>query len=181
MVIKVVHISDDLIVFPIFKNGKSSIEYFAKENSCRVYINGQCKKLDKITVFLRDPVERYISGVHSFIEFEKRKNDYLDYDTVLWCIKNHDIKNEHYDSQFQWISRLERFYQGDISLRPVSDLLDIIPQRIRPAISELNQEQKNKIIAIENKNIKEDYYLIKMLHTTVNIKTLLKGCMNAVS
>ena len=58
-------------VFPIFKNGKSSIEYYAQQNNCRWLLNVQCKGVASVTVFLRNPTERFISGVHTFVEFER--------------------------------------------------------------------------------------------------------------
>ena len=72
--IKVVELLPGKFVLPIFKNGLSSIEAYAKEKNIKWLINEQLKNIDTITIFLREPAERFVSGVHSFIEFEKRKN-----------------------------------------------------------------------------------------------------------
>ena len=142
--IRIVNIKDTF-VFPIFKNGKSSIEYYAKENNGKWLINEQCKRADCITVFLRNPKERFISGVHSFIEFEKRKKQNLDYDTMLYAIENCEVINEHFLPQYFWLEKLSVYFFGKVVLKTVNDLYDFIPNRDTPGIPKITEEQRNKI------------------------------------
>ncbi len=147
--IKVLELLPGKFVFPIFKNGLSSIEAFAKEKNIKWLINEQLEKLPMITLFLREPHERFVSGVHSFIEFEKRKNKDIDYETMLHCIENHSVVNEHFMPQFFFIRNLMKYYSGMIELRGVSELREWIPNRNKPAIPEITETQRQKIEKIK--------------------------------
>ena len=179
--IKIVKIKDRFI-YPIFKNGKSSIEIYANGNNCKWLINSQCNRADCITVFIRQPKDRFISGVHSFIEFEKRKNKNLDYDTMLYAIQNYGITNEHFDPQFFWIKRLRKYYNGHLHLQDVKNLLHLIPNRDRPKIPDITLEQKNKIEKIELGNSIFDTVLFdRYLGVKIKIAELITEIENAVS
>lgn len=53
-------------VYPIFKNGRSSLYYYVKTHKYRLLFNEQLKKLNSIDVILQDPYERFTSGVNAF-------------------------------------------------------------------------------------------------------------------
>jgi hypothetical protein len=169
-------------VLPVFKNGKSSIENYAKENNSTRLINEQCKRADCITVFLRNPKERFVSGVHSFIEFEKRKNKKLDYDTMLYAIENYEVVNEHFLPQYFWLKNLSNYFSGQLILKTVKDLYEFIPNRDAPHIPKITQEQRDKISKIQFENLKYDRVLFDEYVTrTVAINVLLEDIRNAVS
>ena len=179
--IKIVKIKDQFI-YPIFKNGKSSIEMFANSNNCQWLINSQCNRADCVTVFIRQPKDRFISGVHSFIEFEKRKNQNLDYETMLYAIQNYGVTNEHFEPQFFWIKRLGEHYNGQLYLQDVEKLLDLIPNRDRPSIPNITLEQKKKIEKIKLDNFIFDNILFdKYLEEKMKITDLIEEIENAVS
>ena len=179
--IKIVKIKDQF-VYPIFKNGKSSIEIYATDNNCKWLINSQCNRASCVTVFIRPPKERFISGVHSFIEFEKRKNKNLDYETMLYAIQNHGVTNEHFEPQFFWIKKLGKHYNGDLYLQDVGKLLDLIPNRNRPRIPDITPAQKNKIQKIKFNDLIFDNVLFdKYLGEKIKITDLIKEIENAVS
>ena len=179
--IKIVKIKDQFI-YPIFKNGKSSIEMFANSNNCQWLINSQCNRADCVTVFIRQPKDRFISGVHSFIEFERRKNKNLDYETMLYAIQHHRVTNEHFEPQFFWIKKLGKYYNGDLYLQDVEKLLDLIPNRNRPGIPDITTGQKNKIQKIKFNDLIFDNILFdKYLGEKIKIAELIKEIENAVS
>ena len=158
--IKVVQIEKNFI-FPIFKNGRSSILYHAQKHKCKWLLNQQVNRAGEIIVFLREPKQRIISGIHSFIEFEKRKNKKIDYDTMLYIIDNHGITNEHFELQIQWIKNLAYYYKGDLVLKDIEDLDNYVPIRKLPGIPKITEEQKNKIAKIVIKDIDADFKLYK--------------------
>ncbi len=143
--IKVLELLPGKFVYPIFKNGRSSIEAFAKEKNIKWLINEQLEKLPMITVFLREPQERFVSGVHSFIEFERRKNKDIDYETMLHCIEHHHVVNEHFMPQFFHIKKLMKHYSGMIELRGLGELKEWIPNRNKPAIPDITEAQRQRI------------------------------------
>lgn len=169
-------------VFPIFKNGNSSIEHYAKEKNCRRLFKEQCKRAKSVTVFLRNPAERFISGVHSFIEFERRKNKKLDYDTMLYAIENYGVENEHFLPQYFWLEKLHEYYKGELIIKSIEDLYSLIPNRNAPAIPKITKEQKNKISKIQYDDLKYDNFLFtSCIGLKININNLLKKVKDAVS
>jgi tRNA(Ile)-lysidine synthase TilS/MesJ len=171
-----------IFVFPIFKNGKSSIEYYAQENNCKWLLDEQCKRAEYVTVFLRNPMGRFISGVHSFIEFERRKNKKLDYDTMLYTIENLRVVNEHFLPQYFWLEKLSKYFKGELVIKSIEDLYNFIPNRNAPAIPKITEEQKNKISKIHYRDLKYDNFLFaSCVGLTVPLVDLLKKVKDAVS
>ena len=179
--IKIVNIKNTF-VFPIFKNGKSSIENYAKENRSKWLVNEQCKRAEQITVFLRNPKQRFVSGVHSFIEFEKRKNKNLDYDTMLYAIEHCNVVNEHFLPQYFWLKKLSVYFSGQVVLKTVEDLFELIPNRDAPHIPPISKEQQDKIFKIHFENLKyDDAMFDEYVAKTLPINELLENIKNAVS
>ena len=156
-------------VYPIFKNGHSSIVKYAKDNKCKWLFNQQCIRANPITVFLRKPHERFISGVHTYIEHERRKllvkaythkqqhKNFVDfdYDSILNKIEQGEIVNEHFMPQYTWLKRLHQYYKGIVILKTVADLRMLIDNRDGPNIPEMSLDRR-QIIAKINVNLQED-------------------------
>lgn len=189
--IKVVELLPGKFVLPIFKNGRSSIENYAKKKKIKWLINQQVKNLNTITIFLREPHDRFITGVHSFIEFERRKKNDLDYDTLLYCIEHHSLDNEHFMPQFYFIKCLAKFFGGMVDLRGVGELKEWIPERIRPSIPDITNEQVEKISKIKYPGLLYDNLLFERhMHKTparsyaskkINIRSLIAEIDHALS
>lgn len=96
-------------VYPIFKNGYSSLYHNAKKYNLRILLNEQIKKIDSIDVVLRDPQERLISGVNTFVQMTLRDHPDLDSKTVMWFAQNYLFLNRHYAPQFLWLINLARY------------------------------------------------------------------------
>jgi hypothetical protein len=103
-------------VYPIFKNGQSSLRAETHKNNWRIYLNEQVKKINNIDIFLREPTERLASGISSFIQTTIRDNPDLDIHTVKWFAENYLHLNRHYAPQFSWIVNLARYTHSDCVL-----------------------------------------------------------------
>ena len=87
-----------IIVYPIFKNGMSAIEdYTEKNKKCETFKNEQLKKLNHIIVYLRNPLERFISGIHTYIDSEKLNQQE---ETILKQINEMTLCNRHFAPQY---------------------------------------------------------------------------------
>ena len=131
-------------VYVIFKNGHSSFNSFKITNSRRILINQQIQKLNNIDVIVRDPQDRLISGINTFIQHTVRDNPDLDPNTVEWFALNYLSLNRHYASQFSWLLNLARYLNPATTLNflpmsAVGDLtgLDQKPFGVQPASKEL--------------------------------------------
>jgi len=180
--IRVLELLTGKYVLPIRKNGTSSIEAFAKSNKIKWLFNEQVEKIEHITVFIRKPRERFVSGVHSFIEFERRKNNLLHYDTMLFCIENHQVKNEHFLPQFFSLIELAKYFNGTVDIKDVGELYGWIPNKNKPAIPEINPMQTKKILNINYPSLKYDEILYQLyLDKNIKIQTLVREIEDAMS
>ena len=155
---RVIRLTNGQNIFPIFKNAQTSLFDHAKENKCRIFINNEISELKNISVFLRDPVERFISGIHTVIELEKIEN----IDGYLEDVKNFRQYNRHYTPQFFWLLHLSKYFKKQIRIEPVHKLLSLIPERSGPPVDPLTPDRREKISSsLENGYIDIDKLLIK--------------------
>lgn len=95
--------------YPIFKCGSTTLYEVTKEKGFKTLINEQIKRLDVVDIFIRNPRERYISGVQTYFH----QNPELDVNTVKHYLKQGIILNRHFSHQFQWIINLSRYLKPD--------------------------------------------------------------------
>lgn len=98
--------------YPIFKCGSSTLKEIAKDRGFKTLINEQIKDLDEVDVFIRNPKERYISGVQSYLFH----NPGLDIETVKHYLIQGIILDRHFAHQFQWIVNLARYLKPTAKL-----------------------------------------------------------------
>jgi hypothetical protein len=176
-VIRVYPIKDKNIL-AMFKNGRSSINQYAIDNNIRP-VNP--KKLDTITIYMREPKERFIKGVHTFVQLCQMEDSNVDYDTALYFIRNHKVQNEHFIQQMQWIQSLSRQFRGTVVLEPVENLLDLIPNRDAPLLPKITKDERERIKKIDF-DLRADYYLYNnKLNTNSNILDLCKEVNHVLS
>jgi hypothetical protein len=99
-------ISSQRYVYVIFKNGHSSINVSRLIDPQRIYINQQILKTKHIDVIIRNPGDRLLSGINTFIQHTLRDNPGLDKNTVEWFALNYLSLDRHYASQFVWLLNL---------------------------------------------------------------------------
>jgi hypothetical protein len=104
-------------VYPIFKNGSTSLVLYAREQGFKRLINEQIKRIPKIDIVLRDPIERFISGFNSYVYNTKEENPQLDVDTIIYFAEKYLFLNRHYAPQLSWLINLSRYTNKTTSLR----------------------------------------------------------------
>ena len=107
-------------VFPIFKNGSSSLYKEAENKGWRIRFNEQIRRIHSIDVILRNPKDRLISGINSYIKITVRENPELDIKTIQWFALNYLYLNSHYCPQFLWLINLSRFTTPETKLNFLS-------------------------------------------------------------
>lgn len=173
-------ISDDCIVikiknknvYPIFKNGKSSLFQYAKNNDCQILINNDISTLNDITVFVRNPYERFVSGINTVINFESVSN----IDKFLNDVENYNFIDKHFIPQFLWLFHLSKYYKSDVTIKGVEDLLEFIPLREKPNVPSVGLLLKSKLDEHRfEKYTDVDYFFInKFKNKTVKLKTIIE-------
>jgi hypothetical protein len=166
-------------VYVIFKNGHSSFFTPQKKNSWPIRINQQIQKINTIDVIIRNPKDRLISGINTFIQHTLRDNPTLDPATVEWFALNYVSLNRHYTSQFAWLLNLARYLNSDTMLNflPMSAIGEITgrnskPEGVRPADATLVE----KILLIKNNEMYQriDTAIFKCIGQSLTFKQLLK-------
>jgi hypothetical protein len=140
-------------VYVIFKNGYASFLSYQKTNPRRIFINQQIQKLTNIDVIVRDPQDRLISGINTFIQHTIRDNPDLDPTTVEWFALNYLCLNRHYASQFSWLLNLARYLDPNATLNflPMSAVGDITGHNMKPVgVQQASKELINQIDLIIN-------------------------------
>jgi len=139
-------------VFPIFKNGSTSLYDWSKENRTKILFNEQIKKILTIDVILRDPKDRLISGINSFIHYVLRDNPELDRKTVTWFATNYFYLDRHYSSQLSWLVALARYLDSNsrLTFLPMSAVQDIANTHRSPVdVGKVTHELETVISSIE--------------------------------
>lgn len=184
---EVIKISEKLCVYAIFKNGRSSLETYAKKKSLKVFVNKEIGYLNDIVVYLRDPIQRFLSGVNTYLCYENLQPELI----TLGKIERGEILDIHFSPQYIWLAGLRRFFNGTVTLRPYEELFRLIPLRLGPWEKKgvkwipLNKERRQAISSISNtKFTKIDKLLIdKYMMKTIKIDNILrdKELINALS
>ena len=102
-------------VYQIFKNGSSSLH----RTPHRVVDKQELSTIENITVFVRNPHERFLSGVQTYIHKLGKK---YDPETVLHLISQNLYLNRHFCPQLYWILNLRRFTSATLNIFPISEL-----------------------------------------------------------
>lgn len=108
-------------VFPIFKNGSSSL-YKTYNN---LVPQDKIANLTEVDVFVRDPYARFLSGVQTYIDNLVAADPAIDRYTVLQFINEYMFLNRHCVPQFHWLVNLTRFSSAKIKLLPLTELSTI--------------------------------------------------------
>ena len=145
-------------VYVIFKNGHSSFLSYRLTNDCRVLINQQIQKLNNIDVVIRDPQDRLVSGINTFIQHTLRNNPGLDSATVAWFAQNYLYLDRHYCSQFAWLLNLARYLAVDTKLNflPITEVSNLTGLNEKPlGISQASNDIIRQVGLIKNNEMNQ--------------------------
>lgn len=115
-------------LYPIMKNGSSSfyrqIQYGTRPEWKVLTQDSKDKIQQPLITFIRNPKERFISGVNTYLQHLQRDYPELDTNTVLWFVDQYLFLNQHYCPQFFWLVNLAKHFGRDVKveLRPMDDV-----------------------------------------------------------
>ena len=186
---------DGFVIYPIFKNGRTSLYHYGREKQAKTFTNKQLKNFKHIHVFLREPDERFISGVNTYIEFHQFKFEsyWRNYgsqeDTILKQIEEMKICDRHFVPQYFWLLHLSKYFKGSVRLATIKELRLTISTKDEPVqpngteIPHVTKKRKEKIKKINFKNYVDiDKKIIKKyINKTVVLENLIKEFHNVLS
>jgi len=105
------------LVYLIQKNGTSSLRAQQAKDNLAVFTNDEIRALDYVDVYIRNPRDRYVSGVNTYLQHLQRDHPELDSATAFWFAKRYKFLNTHYLPQFHWVANLARYLRSDAKIR----------------------------------------------------------------
>ncbi len=121
-------------VYPIFKNGSSSLTEYARQQGYKTLFNEQIKRISIIDVVLRDPMSRFLSGFNTYVYNTKQANPQLDINTIIYFAENYLFLDRHYAPQLSWLLHLNKYLHKDaqLKLHDISSLSMFTPLATKP-------------------------------------------------
>ena len=152
-------------VYPIFRVGYTSL----MEDADMVFTDREIDNCPTITVLLRDPKARFISGVNEYC----RQNN-LDVESTWNEINLGRIHDRHFTPQYVWLLHLYKFYKGFVTIRPFKHISNVTEVHIHKSESKIEVPVIESFVAV-------DRHLTNYYNETVNIGYLIKRYKHALS
>ena len=165
-------------VYPIYKNGSSSLIEYARQQGYKTFFNEQIKRISIIDVVFRYPISRFLSGVNTYVYNTKQANPQLDVDTIIYFAENYLFLNRHYAPQLSWIINLSKYTNtmAVLQLHDMSILNKFTPLSIKPNETDMLSEE---VISRLKNNIHNemyqrlDYLLLELVGKEVTVNEIL--------
>lgn len=163
---EVIQIASQQFVYPIFKCGRSSLTV-SMESKGWTFVpeNDIPNIIDPIIVFLRDPRDRFLSGVNTYLQHLENEGNSLDQHTVLYFVNRYLFLNRHYAPQFFWLLNLARFSRPDtlVTFSPMTEIGQLTDINHRAEIVPITNELKEKINSFDWSKLELYLYLDQIL------------------
>jgi hypothetical protein len=185
---EVIQVASQQFVYPIFKCGRSSLTWKMTSRGWTFVAEKDIANIDTpIRIFVRDPRERFLSGVNTYLQHLAAEGNDLDQHTVLYFVNRYLFLNRHYVPQFFWLLNLARFARSDtlVTFSSMSEIGQLTPFNSRAGVEPLADELRQKINSFDWSAL-ELYYaldqiLIDHIGKTVTIHELLTHVQNDYS
>jgi hypothetical protein len=156
----------DYTVYPIFRVGSTSLNAAAD----REYVNediGVCKHID---VVLRDPEERFVSGLNEYSTINS-----MDIKKVWRLVEQGRLIDRHFCPQYIWLLHLYKFYRGEVTLRSfdfIHHITDIHKRKYGP---------KKQKIPILKEYVEIDQRIMQHIGHRIELKKIIEEHRHALS
>jgi len=157
-------------VLPIFKNGSSSLvkQGYRQVNAQELW------NIPVIDVFVRDPHERFLSGVQTYLT----KVPELDSETVLYFVKHFLYLDRHFCPQVYWLLNACRYTAARFHIRPWEQLNTVTEFKENqsvtdPALQDLFAETRIKFF-----NEIDEALTVNLINQTVSMQDIVSVIKN---
>lgn len=153
-------------VYPIFKVGSTSLKAAAVEQ----YVNndiGTCRHID---ILIRDPEERFISGLNEYCKL----NDMQIKDA--WELVNQgQLIDRHFAPQYIWLLHLYKYYRGEVTLRPfnfITKITDVHKQK---------DKTTKQTVPVLQSFVEIDHHILKQVGQRLELRKLIEEHRHVLS
>ncbi len=118
-----------------------------------------------ITVFLRDPRERFVSGVNTYLQHLEAEGNQLDRHTALFFINKYLFLNRHYAPQFFWLLNLMRFAGSDtlVNFKSMEQISQLTELHDHAEVSPITDQLRDQIQCFDWNKLELYFYLDQIL------------------
>ena len=152
-------------VYPIFRVGYTSLI----ADAGNTYINKQISKCQHIDILIRDPGDRFVSGIN---EYCKQNN--LDVEETWNLVEQDKLVDRHFAPQYVWLLHLYKFYKGTITIRPFKHIKKITSVH-------KSKGEKKMAVALLKSFVEIDYALTEHYNETFELGELIKRYRHVLS
>ena len=156
----------DHVIYPIFRVGSSSLMAAADKK----YTNQQIAKCKHIDILIRDPGDRFVSGLNEYC----RQNN-LDVKETWKLVEQGRLVDRHFAPQYMWLLHLYKFYKGTVTLKPFKHIKKITNRH------EHNNKIKEVYVPLLKKFVEVDYELMEHYNKMIELGELVKGLKHVLS
>jgi len=155
----------DHVIYPIFRVGSTSLVAAADKK----YTNEQIAKCTHIDILIRDPGDRFVSGLNEYCQ-----QNNLDVEETWELVEQGRLVDRHFAPQYMWLLHLYKFYKGTVTLKPFRDIKKITNKHV-------NKDKSKKVaVALLRSFVEVDYKLTEHYNKTIQIGELIKGYRHAL-
>lgn len=175
-------VPSQLYVFPIFKNGSSSLNQARTTKKWKTITNEDISEIQTpITVFLRDPRDRFISGVNTYLQHLKKDHPTLDDTTIMWFVNQYLFLNRHYSPQFFWLINLAKYHPEVIlQLENMDRILELTELSSRAEIIPPNEKFLEQIKDFDWHSLELYFYLDQIILNQIGQQITFQELLHTV-
>lgn len=153
-------------VLPIFKNGSSSLN----KQGFRAVSKQELTDIKVIDVFVRDPHERFLSGVQTYLT---KLPDTFDRETMLYFVKHFLYLNRHFCPQVYWLLNARRFTGAQFRIRPLAELNTITDLRENQSVPDPDLRAYFQDSRVRFFNEMDEALTVNLINQTVGIQDIM--------
>jgi hypothetical protein len=153
-------------VYPIFRVGHTSLMASADNT----YTNKQIAKCKHIDILIRDPGERFVSGLNQY----SRHNN-LEVEETWDLVEKGRLVDRHFAPQYMWLLHLYKFYRGTVTLNPFHTIKKITNMH------EKKDKRKKVAVALLKSFVEVDYKLMEHYNETIQLGQLINEYRHVLS
>jgi hypothetical protein len=136
----------------------------------RTYINRDIKNCHDVTVLIRNPAERFVSGLNQYCQHHNQ-----DINHAWRMVYQGKLVDRHFAPQYIWLMNLYRFYKGKVTLRSFDHIKEITNIHTGKGLTEKIQ------VPVVSSFVNVDYLLMKHINQTILLKKLIEDHRHALS
>ena len=152
-------------VYPIFRVGFTTLSSVCE----RKYVNKQIAECKHIDVMIRDPGDRFVSGIN---EYSRQNN--LDVEETWKLVEQGKLVDRHFAPQYMWLLHLYKFYKGTVTILPFDHIKQITSVHER-------KDDINEPVPLLKSFLNVDHAIIEHYNETFELGKLIERYRNVLS